>query len=84
VPSRTRTSPLGSDPQTRAAGLDLVTDLAEAAALLGHGRAADLLGRTLRAVPETTVMTGRAWVCKGPVAGYQALVMMGPDAALAS
>jgi len=60
---------------TRDAGwLDLATDLAEAAAVLGDSHCADLARQSLGQVePASSVIVGRAWVCKGPVVRYQAL-----------
>jgi len=60
--------------ESDAGWLDLATDLAEAAAVLGDGHRADLVRQGLaRAGTESFVVAGRAWVCKGSVARYQAL-----------
>jgi len=63
------------DTSTHDAGwLDLATDLAEAAAVLGDGRRAGLARRGLARVGTASlVVVGRAWVCKGSVARYHAL-----------
>ncbi len=55
--------------------LDLATDLAEAAATLGDAERSDLARRGLeRAGKAPIAVVGNAWVCKGSVARYQALV----------
>lgn len=54
--------------------LDRATDLAEAAAVLGDSHRADLARQGLAgAGAAALVVVGRAWVCKGSVARYQAL-----------
>jgi len=59
---------------TDAEWLDLATDLAEAAAVLGDADRSDLARRGLvRAGPSPVVVVGRAWVCKGSAARYRAL-----------
>ncbi|HEX3393793.1 MAG TPA: hypothetical protein VHS52_04635 [Acidimicrobiales bacterium] len=55
------------------AWLDLVTDLAEAAWVLGDAARSRLAAQRLtRAVPGRVVVVGRAWVCKGSVDYYRA------------
>ncbi len=55
--------------------LDLATDLAEAAAILGDADRCDRARRGLdRAAKAPFAVVGTAWVCKGSVARYQALV----------
>jgi hypothetical protein len=54
--------------------LDVVTDLAEAAWVLGDAARSRLAGQRLaRAVTAPVVVVGRAWVCKGSVDFYRAL-----------
>lgn len=53
---------------------DVVTNLAEAAFLLGDGARATVTGRHLAHIKEPVVVVGRAWVCKGSLARYRALV----------
>ncbi|MDQ6840323.1 MAG: hypothetical protein M3137_18795 [Actinomycetota bacterium] len=54
--------------------LDLATDLAEAAAILGDPDRCHLAGRGLDRAKTPIAVAGPAWVCKGSVARYQALV----------
>jgi len=62
-------------PSCDAGWLDLATDLAEAAAILGDAERSDLTRRGLdRAAKAPIAVVGNAWVCKGSVARYQALV----------
>lgn len=56
------------------AWLDLVTDLAEAASVLGDAARSRLAAQHLaRAGTGPVVVVGRAWVCKGSVDFYRAL-----------
>jgi len=65
--------------------LDLATDLAEAAAILGDPDRCQLARRGLdRAAKSPIAVVGPAWVCKGSVARYQALVAAGAGEAEAS
>ncbi|MGI9023788.1 MAG: hypothetical protein ACR2HV_11280 [Acidimicrobiales bacterium] len=66
------TAALASAPPT-VSRLDLATDLVEAAALLGDGRGREGLCQVMASAGTSTVVAGRAWVCKGSVSRYQAL-----------
>lgn len=52
--------------------LDLVTNLADAAATMGDAERARSLHLQLARVPDQLVVVGRAWVCKGSVNRYRA------------
>jgi hypothetical protein len=52
---------------------DVVTNLAEAAFLLGDHRHADALAPVLARIAEPVVVVGQSWVCKGSLARYRAL-----------
>jgi len=60
-------------------GLDLATDLAEAAARLGDSRRRALVLPSLAAASTAWALTGRAWVGKGPVARFRTLVAPTPN-----
>jgi hypothetical protein len=62
----------GLDGGGEGATLDVVTNLAETAALLGDGRRASALERPLAAHPDAVVVHGPAWICKGSIARHQA------------
>lgn len=55
------------------AWLDVATNLAEAAALLGDRARAGLVHRRLSTVRTPVVVVGQGWVCKGPVDRFVAL-----------
>jgi hypothetical protein len=55
------------------AWLELATDLAEAAALLGDARRAALVHKALARTTTPLVVVGRGWVCKGSTARFRAL-----------
>jgi tetratricopeptide (TPR) repeat protein len=56
------------------AWLDLATDLAEAAALLGDAGRAATVTRALARTAVPLVAVGRPWVCKGATARYRGLL----------
>ncbi len=72
-PSGSRARALDAD------GLDLATDLAEAAAHLGDHRRHALVLPALASAPTPWALTGRAWIAKGPVAHFQAMVTTAPN-----
>ncbi len=55
--------------------LDIVTNLIEAAYLMGDAKAAEALGARLRTSAARTplVVVGPGWVCRGAIARYEAL-----------
>jgi hypothetical protein len=56
------------------AWLDLVTDLAEAAAMMGDRARAATVARALARTSVPPVAIGRGWVCKGATARYRGLL----------
>jgi tetratricopeptide (TPR) repeat protein len=67
----------GCGPERRAgcgAWLDLATDLAEAAAILGDPGRAATVTRALARTALPSVVIGRGWVCKGSTARYRGLL----------
>lgn len=64
--------------------LDVTTDLAEAAAVLGDAARASVVARTSGWPATAVVVVGRAEVCKGSVARYRALAAAAAGAAAAA
>jgi tetratricopeptide (TPR) repeat protein len=64
---------LGRIPQDHV-WLDVATDLAETAALLGDARVATALARSLAKERPVLVVVGGGWICKGSLARYRGLL----------
>jgi hypothetical protein len=56
-----------------ATGIDVATDLAEAAALLGDTSSGAQILEALEKAPDCVVVCGRGWIVKGDIARFRAL-----------